>query len=72
MKVKQRFSERMRLYLTSRDKNVYIAPSAGPRSLMAINDHQVTVGKQLKSHDEQLMFIIPMVAHYNMHEYCDR
>jgi hypothetical protein len=39
---------------------------------MAINDHQVTVGKQLKSHDEQLMFIIPMVAHYNMHEYCDR
>jgi hypothetical protein len=39
---------------------------------MAINAHQVTAGKRLKSHDEPLMLIILMVGRYNMHEYCDR
>jgi hypothetical protein len=29
---------------------------------MEINAHQVTAEKQLKSHDEQLMFIIPVSA----------
>jgi hypothetical protein len=38
------------------------SPHARPRSLMAINVHQVTVRKRLKSHDEQLMFIIPVSA----------
>jgi hypothetical protein len=65
------FREKERLYLTLNDMSVYIAPSAEPRSLMAINDHQVTAGKRLKSHDEQLMFIIPVVGRYNMQEYCD-
>jgi hypothetical protein len=43
-------------------KSVYVVPSAGLRSLIAINVHQVTAGKQLKSHDEQLMLIIPVSA----------
>jgi hypothetical protein len=29
---------------------------------MAINAHQVTAGKRLKSHNEQLMLIIPVSA----------
>jgi hypothetical protein len=32
----------------------------------------VAAGKQLESHDEQLMLIIPMVGRYNMKGYCDR
>jgi hypothetical protein len=39
---------------------------------MAIKAHQVAAGKQLKSHDESLMLIIPVVGHYNMQGYCDR
>jgi hypothetical protein len=59
----------MRLYLTPSDKSVYIALSAEPMSLMAINAHQVTAGKRLKSRDKQLMPIIPVVGRYNMHGY---
>jgi hypothetical protein len=32
---------------------------------MAINAHQVTAGKRLESHDEQLMLIIPVVGRYD-------
>jgi hypothetical protein len=39
---------------------------------MAINAHQVAAGKRLKSHDEPLMLIIPVVGRYNMQGYCDR
>jgi hypothetical protein len=39
---------------------------------MAINAHQVTAGKRLRSHDEQLMLIISVVGRYNMQGYCDR
>jgi hypothetical protein len=41
-------------------------------SLMAINVHQGTARKRLKSHDEQLMLIILMVGRYNMQRYYDR
>ncbi|PNY11533.1 hypothetical protein L195_g008141, partial [Trifolium pratense] len=41
---------------------VYIAPSAGPRPLMAFNGHQVAAGKQLESYNEQLMLIIPVTT----------
>jgi hypothetical protein len=50
--------------------SVYIALSARPRSLMIINAHQVIAGKRLKSHDEQLMLIIPVVGRYNMLTIC--
>jgi hypothetical protein len=53
-------------------RSVYIAPNAGPISLMAINAHQVTAEKRLESHDEQLILIILVVGCYNMHRYCDR
>jgi hypothetical protein len=39
---------------------------------MAVNVHQVATEKRLKSHDEPLMLIIPVVGRYNMHRYCDR
>jgi hypothetical protein len=39
---------------------------------MALNDHQVVAGKRLESHDEQLMFIIPLIGRYNTQRYCDR
>ncbi|MCI68091.1 hypothetical protein A2U01_0089350, partial [Trifolium medium] len=29
-------------------------------------------GKWLRSHDEQLMLIIPVVGRYSMGRYCDR
>jgi hypothetical protein len=38
---------------------------------MTINAHQMTVGKQLESHDKQLMLIILVVDRYNMFGYCD-
>jgi hypothetical protein len=71
IEVEWRFSERKILYLNSNDMSVYIAHSAGPRSLMTINVHQVTAGKRLRSHNEQLMLIIPVVGLYNMQGYCD-
>jgi hypothetical protein len=39
---------------------------------MAINAHQVAAGKRLKSHDEPLMLIIPVVGRYNTQGYYDR
>jgi hypothetical protein len=40
---------------------------------MAINTHQVTAEKRLKSHDEPLMLIVSVVGRYNnMQEYCNR
>ncbi|MCI37448.1 hypothetical protein A2U01_0058672 [Trifolium medium] len=39
--------------------------NAGPRPLMAAR-------KQLESHDDQLMLIIPVVGRYNTQGYCDR
>jgi hypothetical protein len=47
------FLEIKRMYLTPNDRGVYIALNAGTMSLMAINAHQVTIGKRLQSHDEQ-------------------
>ncbi|MCI63866.1 hypothetical protein A2U01_0085123, partial [Trifolium medium] len=41
-------------------------------ALDGINGHQVAAGKRLRSHDEQLMLIIPMVGRYNTQRYCDR
>jgi hypothetical protein len=39
---------------------------------MAINVHQVTAEKRLKSHDEQLMLIIPVVGRYDTRWYRGR
>ncbi|MCI56334.1 hypothetical protein A2U01_0077585, partial [Trifolium medium] len=41
------------------------------KTLDGINGHQVAAGKRLRSHDEHLMLIIPVVGRYNMHGYCD-
>jgi hypothetical protein len=71
-RVKWRFSERRILYLTLVMRSLYTVPSAKLRLLMALNVHQVTAGKRLKSHNEQLMFIIPVIGRYNIHRYCDR
>jgi hypothetical protein len=60
------------MYLTPCMRSVYIVPSAGPKSLMPINIHQITAGKRLESHDEQLMSIILVVGRYNRRRYCDR
>ncbi|MCI97048.1 hypothetical protein A2U01_0118348, partial [Trifolium medium] len=35
------------------------------KALDGINGHQVAAGKRLKSHDEQLMLIIPVVGLYS-------
>jgi hypothetical protein len=53
IEVKCMFLEIKRMYLTPNDRGVYIALNAGTMSLMAINAHQVTIGKRLQSHDEQ-------------------
>ncbi|MCI90902.1 hypothetical protein A2U01_0112196, partial [Trifolium medium] len=37
-----------------------------------INGHQVAAGKRLKSFDEQLMLIIPVVGRYSMQGHCGR
>ncbi|PNY13186.1 hypothetical protein L195_g009835 [Trifolium pratense] len=52
-------------------KVVYIALSAGPKSFDDVNGHQVAARKGPESHDEQLMFIIPVVGRYNTQTYCD-
>jgi hypothetical protein len=39
---------------------------------MEINAHQMTVGKRLEIHDEQVMLVILVVDRYNMYGYCDR
>jgi hypothetical protein len=39
---------------------------------MTINAHQMTVGKRLEIHDEQVMLFILVVDRYNMYGYCDR
>ncbi|MCI26551.1 hypothetical protein A2U01_0047747, partial [Trifolium medium] len=36
------------------------------KTLDGINGHKVAAGKRLKSHDEWLMLIIPVVGRYNM------
>ncbi|MCI75203.1 hypothetical protein A2U01_0096471, partial [Trifolium medium] len=41
------------------------------KALDGINGHQVAAGKLLKSHDEQLMLINPVVGRYNMLKYSD-
>ncbi|MCI66130.1 hypothetical protein A2U01_0087388, partial [Trifolium medium] len=38
------------------------SPQRWAKALDGNNDHQVVAGKRLESHDEQLMFIIPMSA----------
>ncbi|MCI10463.1 hypothetical protein A2U01_0031556 [Trifolium medium] len=52
------------------------APTLNPerwaKALDGINGHQVAAEKRLKSHDEQLMLIIPVVERYSMWRYCDR
>ncbi|MCI58800.1 hypothetical protein A2U01_0080055, partial [Trifolium medium] len=48
------------------------SPQCWAKTLDGINGHQVAAGKRLKCHDEQLMFIIPVVGRYNTQRYCDR
>jgi hypothetical protein len=64
--MKLRFSDLEIMYMTPLNEEYIYNPSAGPKSLMIIN-----VGKQLESHDEQLIFIILIVSRYNRHGFCD-
>ncbi|PNY01471.1 hypothetical protein L195_g024768 [Trifolium pratense] len=40
-------------------------PQRWAKTFDDINDHQVAARKRLESHDEQLMFIIPVIGRYN-------
>ncbi|MCH91234.1 hypothetical protein A2U01_0012160, partial [Trifolium medium] len=40
------------------------------KALDGINGHQVAAGKRMKSHDEQLMYLV--VGRYSTCGYCDR
>ncbi|PNX79605.1 hypothetical protein L195_g035591 [Trifolium pratense] len=42
-----------------------VSPQRWAKTLDGIYGHQVAAGKQLESHDEQLMLIIPVNGRYN-------
>ncbi|MCI85123.1 hypothetical protein A2U01_0106402, partial [Trifolium medium] len=48
------------------------SPQRWAKALDGINGLQVAAEKRLKSHDEQLMLITPVVGRYGMRRYHDR